>query len=638
MHVFPGVLFVALAGVAVAQDVGRPPTAADRAAISAGGWAATRDALGARLAETYQPGGAGRPGTTGNTAWRQWLGLWKWCDLLTRSEKDCAVALVQPRLRQEPGGQWIFFGSGYLPPEDFPVMDGAAVRARLDDPAWRERFLAEFVPEGFADPADAPIGDRLDPAIVAEWVADAELSRLLFDHLTDADYAPAVLSRLQEIRRAHPAKFREYRALAVALALVYDQNPPAFWPHRQVDPAKVPRVPPDAAALFDFWVQSNESRALLFDLRQLGPGDLKFVVDAPIDPEEFAWARKNVRFSRSEFAKAFSSVVYDSSRITGRNFDWTEDPYTLEEIRSRGGICVDQAYYAMIAGKARGLPTLFFSGQGADGGHAWFGYLKAADRWELDAGRYENQNYAVGEALDPQSWSRISDHDLGFLARRFRDTREFAASQDDLLMARRFEAGGDTARAAKALDSAISVCPENNAAWEARWAFLVRTNAPAQTRKDHLQAALQRFARDRDIRTTQQVRLVAVHREMGNPADANRLEEQIVSSNKRRRADLSVNLVATRIEALVREKNFDQALEEFRRQLRSLSGTGGGTFFYDVVRPLAAALEAAGERARAAAAVREAHKALDPEKNSILDQDFQALLAELEGSNRATKR
>jgi tetratricopeptide (TPR) repeat protein len=274
---------------------------------------------------------------------------------------------------------------------------------------------------------------------------------------------------------------------------------------------------------------------------------------------------------------------------------------------------------------------LFFTGQGTDGGHAWFGFLKTADRWELDAGRYENQNYAVGEAMDPQNWSHISDHELDMLARRFRDTREFAGSQDDLLMARRFEEAGDTARAARAFASAVLVCPENHAAWEARWAFLERSGAPAQTRKDHLQAALQQFARNRDLRTTQQIRLGAVLREMGQPEEATRLEAQIVSSNKRQRSDLSVNLVATRIEGLVRAGKFDEAVAEFHRQLRSLSGTGGGAFFYDVVRPLAAALAQVGQTDRAATAVRAAHKALRPENGSILDQDFLTLLADLEG-------
>ena len=83
--------------------------------------------------------------------------------------------------------------------------------------------------------------------------------------------------------------------------------------------------------------------------------------------------------------------------------------YTLEDIKNNGGICVDQAYYATILGKGRGIPTLYFHGQGASGGHAWFGYLSHGGKWELDCGRYESQNYPKGYAVDPQTWQRIDD-------------------------------------------------------------------------------------------------------------------------------------------------------------------------------------------------------------------------------------
>jgi len=78
---------------------------------------------------------------------------------------------------------------------------------------------------------------------------------------------------------------------------------------------------------------------------------------------------------------------------------------------------VDQAYFSSMAGKAKGIPTLTFVGQGSGGGHAWFGFLKNPGRWETDCGRYENQNYPVGNAIDPQLWKLITDDELGALAR-----------------------------------------------------------------------------------------------------------------------------------------------------------------------------------------------------------------------------
>jgi hypothetical protein len=97
---------------------------------------------------------------------------------------------------------------------------------------------------------------------------------------------------------------------------------------------------------------------------------------------------------------------------------WTQGTYLLANIEVAGGICTDQSYFACIAGKAKGIPTLYFAGQGQDGGHAWFGYLRGNGKWELDAGRFFNQRYTVGQALDPQTWLPVTDHELLYLSGR----------------------------------------------------------------------------------------------------------------------------------------------------------------------------------------------------------------------------
>jgi len=623
------VLFLSV-GWAQAQDIRRAPTPADRAQVVAAGWVASRDSLGKALTDAYQTGGPGRPGSTGNTAYRQWMQLWKWSELLTRSEKAEALRLLQDHLRIEANGERTFYRPGFPIPADTkraPIEDAEGI---LNDEEARGKYLGAILPADFIPPADAPIAARLKPEILAEWVNDDELSRLLFQNLAYEDYAPGVLTRLQEIRLANPAKFREYRALAVALALVYDQNLPDFWPHHQVDSKLVPRRPINVATFFDEWIKSNESRELLLDLRKLGPGQLKFLVDAPVETSEYTWARKNVRYPRADFAKAFASVTYDHARLKQKQYDWTDSAYTLEDVRRKGGICVDQAYYAMVAGKARGLPTLFFTGQGVDGGHAWFGYMKADDKWELDCGRYENQNYAVGEALDPQIWRPFSDHDLEFLTKSFRDKLEFSASQDDIMMAGRFEAAGDTSRAAKAYENAVQVCPENVLAWDARAAYLDRSAAPANQRRAFYEAAIRQFPRDRDIRSRQQIALAAVLREQGDDTAATALEAQVMTSNKRLRSDLSVNIAAQKLGALVDEKKLNDAFTEYQRLLTGLGKTGGGNFFYDIVRPFALTLAEAGDKKRAMDAVSMAQKILRPDAGSILDEDMKELKEELQ--------
>lgn len=632
---FPGLLAAGfLAPGAPAQDVSRAPTPADRAKIIAAGWPASRDALEAALVGAYQPGGPRRPGSTGTTAYRGWLLLWKWCDLLSRSETAEAGRYVTDRLWKSPEGKNYIFTQGNVPPPDYVRGSPEDAAKLLSDRASLDTYLRWLLPAEFLDAPAPSMAARVKPEILAEWINDEELSRLLLQNISNRDYAPGVIARLQEIRLAHPEKFREYKALAVALALVYDEKFPSFWPHDQVNASLVPVKEMPVADRFAAWVKNNESRGLLLDLRKLGPGQLKFLVDAPLDPAEFEWARKNVRYPRADFPRAFSSVTYDMDRLKTQRFSWLDGAYTLEEIRRRGGICVDQAYYAMIAGKARGLPTLFFTGQGANGGHAWFGYMKADDRWQLDCGRYENQNYAVGEALDPQTWEPISDHELEFLARNFRDKLEFSSSQDDILVAEHLEAAGAKDQALRAYNSAIDVCPQNVFAWDARAAYLWRSGASLNQLAGHYNAAINQFISDAGIRASQQSALAAVLRRQGDVKGAESLEQSILARNRRKRSDLSVDMAARRMDSLVAARQYDEAHKEFRRQLQSLGATGGGNFFFDVVEPFVLAMKGAGDTARAREAVDLARKALKPEAGSILDHAFQSLQKRVEETGK----
>jgi hypothetical protein len=619
-------LLAAATGFVSALDLRRAPAPSDRAKVIIDGWVASREALGNALIAAYQPGGPSRPGSTGVTAYRGWMLLWKWCEVLSRSQRQEALRLITEHSKgTSEDDKLTFFEPGYSPEVGYRPLDPARLSEILADRAAAGEFFRLLLPADLADPPDKTIAENLNEEIVAEWINDEELSRLLFENLSDRDYSPGVLIRLQEIRLANPQEFKEYRALAVALAIVYDQSFPRFWPHGQVHPSQVPIAKAAVADLFKFWTESNESHALLLDLRKLSPGQIKFIVDAPLDRLEFEWARKNVRYQRSEFAKAFDAVSYSVDRVKSGMFDWTAGQYTLENIQREGGICVDQAYYAMIAGKARGLPTLFFTGQGTNGGHAWFGYMKTDNRWELDCGRYRNQNYAVGQALDPQTWRPVSDHELKIRAQGLREGLELLSSQDDILIGRLIERAGDGAKALKAYESAIQVCPQNETGWEAKAEYLRRSGASLNVLKSHHQEALRQFATNRDMRVGQQTALAQIARLQRAPEEAESLERQIVAQNKRKRSDLSVSTAAQKIASLVAARQFDQALAEYRRQASSLAKTGGGNFFYDIVQPFAGALVAAGDTRRAKEVVMLARRALKPELGSIIDSELKDL-------------
>ena len=610
-------------GNLLARDLRYPPAQADKESLAAMGWEAARDSLGPDLAAAYVPGHAGKPGSAGSPACREWLVLWKWADLLSRNEADEAANFLGRHLFAQPGSDTpVFYPPGHAPEDGLPSLPREELRARVLHEESRGKSLGRLLGTGVPMPVDAPISARLDPAIVRGWFLDPAFSAMVFDTLGTADYAPGVLAILQEIQTAHPAAFREFPALALAIAVVYEARGPDFWPHHQVKEGLVPVVEESPAAIFARWAAAAAGPGLLNDLRTLPPGDLKFVIDAPLAESEFVWARKNVRLPESGFGRAFSSVKYVMPRVKARKFTWEEGPYTLEAISKNGGICVDQAYFAMVAGKARGLPTLFFTGQGADGGHAWFGFRKGIGRWDLDCGRYENQNYATGEALDPQSWRPITDHDLKSLAEGFRQSPEFAASTDDIVLAAAFERAGDLPSAAKAYASAVAVCPRNPSAWDACGDFLARTGAPADERRAFHEAAAKQFLARRDARVRHQTALAAIARESGDQATADKITARIISQNKRARSDLSVNAAAAALLAKAESGDPAAAMTEYRSMIRKIGKEGGGNFFYEIVTPLFETLVSLGDTRNAAAVLDLARKSLRPTKGQILDQEL----------------
>ncbi|MFM8830873.1 MAG: tetratricopeptide repeat protein [Spartobacteria bacterium] len=485
---------------------------------------------------------------------------------------------------------------------------------------WRWcKLFAELSPEVAAK--------HIESGLARELLSDPVLSRMFFSTLSEKDAVPQVLDNLGAIRAAHPQKFREYVGLAIAIALVNDVPPPQGWPHHQVAAELVPASILPVERQFSRWVSANEARQLLLDPRKLSPSQLKFVVDAFITDDELAWARKNVRLTRSTFEKAYFQINYSHERLQAQQYDWSMGPYTLAAIRKQGGICVDQAYYASMSGKALGLPTLFFTGQGSDGGHAWFGYMRSDDQWELDCGRYSQHNYATGEALDPQTWEPISDHELELLAARFRDKPEFAASMNTMAMAEILEKSGDPARAGQAYEKAIQLCPRNADAWSATSAFLQRQGAPAKERISFHERAKTQFTNQADLKVLHQQALISIYQEQGDSDSVKRIEQQILSQNKSRRSDLSVNMAAEQLQALIAAGNMTEAEKLFRRQVHSLSQTGGGNFFYDVAAPYIRALLEKGDKNEARRSIDLLRRKLAPQPGGILDVSLAELAA-----------
>lgn len=595
------------------------------------GWAAAADALEDRLAAEWKPSHSSQAGSSGNSTFRQWQRLAQWCRLLGTPEPVALRAWLGRRVLRNPeqDNALLVVPPGMPLPADSEGRPLPMAEEELRGTHVPPAILQALLPSDYT-PQDGPVAARATEEFLAALAADQDFLREFFRELRPDDFTPVVVTRLEALHRAYPGAWPSYRSLMLAFAVVHDQREPAFWPHHQVPPQDVPRTGESLADRFDYFYRANEARKLEHDLRRLSAAELKFLVDAPVPRSEFEWAAKNVKLRRGRFDRVLDLVRYDQPRADRGDFHWSHGDYLLVNIESKGGICTDQAYFACIAGKAKGIPTLFFAGQGQDGGHAWFGFLRDNNKWELDAGRFFNQRFTVGQALDPQTWLPVTDHELLYLSGRALRSPGRDAALGDLAMADIYSRRGDLESAAAAADSARHHSPEYVAAWEAKEEVLLATGDAAALRT-HYAEAIDRFRREEDLRVRYQARLAGLERAGGDGRVAEQLEARMIRENRRARTDLSAAAGAELLSRLVEEGDFEEAMREYRSLTAKLGPRGGGNFFYGVVKPFVLQLQAGGREREAERAFELAGRVMKFEPGSLLAREYDALGRQVAG-------
>lgn len=603
----------------------RIPAAQDLAAIAQNGWEASAGELEAQLAAAWKPSHVAQVGSSADEAFRQWLLLYRWCRLLGMPEPEALRAYLGRRVLEDPARQnaLLIIPPGIGLPTDSTGRALPTAADKLADARVPAEILQALLPDDYT-PQSGPVALRAKQDFLLKLAGDQEFLREFFRFLTPDDFPPVALTRLEQLDSAHPHRWPAYRSLMLAFALVYDQRKPGFWPHRQVHPSNVLPMDEPLAERFAYYARLNDAGRLDHDLRRMSAAELKFVVDAPVPRSELEWAAKNVKVRRDQFEKAFSAVNYDQRRAERGVFVWPHGRYLLPNIEVWGGICVDQAYFACIAGKARGIPTIFFAGQGTDGGHAWFGFWRGNAKWELDGGRYLNQNYTVGQALDPQTWLPITDHELLYLSGRASRAPGQDAALSDLAIAGIFDRKGDNAARLAAAESALHHAPGLVAAWEEKEQALEAAGDTAALRAHYAQA-IDFFRREDDLKVRYQARLAELERASGDAGTARKLEDRVIRENRRDRADLSVVAAGETLERLLASGDHEGALREFRSAAGKLGRTGGGNFFYGVVRPFVLQLRAAGRDKEAEKALQIARRTMQFETGSILNREMSDL-------------
>ena len=501
---------------------------------------------------------------------------------------------------------------------------------------WIKDILANHLNyEGVAgkySPGTDPIGLKMSQSLQGWVLSNDAFSQEFFTNVKGVDHLPNAFAILDKLYQRDPARFARYSSLALAIALVYDVAPPPYWPHSQVTSLALPRRLPDPEATFDRLVQEDQAGRTYFRLSKLRVDELKFVVDVAAPASELSWAVSNVPHGLDQLEEAYSDIKYRLDRAADtRLMVWTGHPYTLQAIKAEGGICVDQAYFATEVGKARGVPTLFFTGGGQDGRHAWFGFLDNEHHWRLDAGRYAEQRLVTGNALDPQSWLEISDHELQFLAERFRALPSFMESRIHEEFAGDFLMVGDLEAAARAARTAVNYEKRNVDAWEILFAANARMGLdPAKQEATLREASLAFSPRYPDLVASYTTRMCQSLRARGESSLADFAERGLAERFQGDRQDLAIRTAAAILTRSIAQQPIPVQIATYNAILVQF-GRGAGTLFFDqIVVAFAEHLAVYHMKAEARDAVERAREVLAVQPGTQFSLDVEKLLTRLQ--------
>ena len=220
--------------------------------------------------------------------------------------------------------------------------------------------------------------------------------------------------------------------------------------------------------VFEYFMEMDEARELLTDISKLSPSELLFVVDVRLPRSEMDWARKKVRLTRKGWGGAYSMIRYRMDRAALGKDPYTN--YTFQEILDEGGICMDQAYFAVNTAKCNGIPSAYVTGDGNRGPHAWVNLLTTDETWQS----YGGYGYNTGHFSHPHNCK--SKHESTLLQGMDKKVNgvRLDTSLDYLSLADLFEEMQKPDCARVMLEAATQAAPGSPLGWERLIALMSR--------------------------------------------------------------------------------------------------------------------------------------------------------------------
>lgn len=402
----------------------------------------------------------------------------------------------------------------------------------------------------------------LAPETCAWLFGSNERVRLMSEKLTLQDDVQAVTAIIQKLYDHDPDQRDRWFRLIIALALVWDT--PRTEMHQQIGEGWL-EPDDDICLYYDYFKTLFDKRKAKVKYAEHTIDSLLFIVDVPAPVRELKWALKNVKGRRAKWGEHYEEIIYDYSRLQNRQYDWPHRAYKLEEIRDCHGICVDQAYFAVLTARAFGIPALYFQGKGKFGGHAWFGFMKSKDAWELDIGRYSRQGYAVGFAVNPQTGEEMTDHELEYICARALRSEDSRVAAGLTLLASLLTEEGVFDHALRCAHEARRMTPLFESAWDVEYDIYLKQSSAAASA--HLRRQANAFKKYPDkvarIKKKQAELLAAA----GNVEKANRILEEETENVDRDRDDLQQSLIIAHARQLQEQGDLAAAFKMMEKTL-----------------------------------------------------------------------
>ena len=402
-----------------------------------------------------------------------------------------------------------------------------------------------------------------DPAFMEWLLTDANAMEALLMSLKPDDNMVKAFPIWRNLWKSDEDSSHEYRNLALACALVFDK------PLRPMFTRKGSIGLIDVEKRYKFFCDSARSNKLKTDLREIPVWELVWVVDAPVPDEELAWAQTHVNAPREKWGETYFMIKYQMDMVTEGKSPYEE--YTLAEILKKGGICVDQSYFAAVTAKANGIPAMQITGMGQRGGHAWFGYKASSKKWNMTAGRYTADDFATGSTLDPQTGKMLKEQELYPIADEQRRLPGYIMAWR-LLWLSHVEAAhaNDASEEGALLEAAVTTSSRHTQAWTAYTDYLHQTNAETDKWKQVIQTMRNAFHNYPDmLARIDQIERDMVLSSQGAGAVTKSLNDETrkLAHGKDDRTDLVMENITKQIELLNKSGNTNAVNELYRKSL-----------------------------------------------------------------------